>query len=226
MAASTVIDAPPANTLELVQRLMALPPRQRAAAAAELLAQHADPRMQLMSQMMLARPAESDDAADDDRDESFDEPVGSVDQRRRASRAAALDRAAPTSRVDEVTALRRQLARVTAERNRLRAINDAVAAALGACPRCWGDDPRCSQCAGVGTPGARDPNRDAFEELVVPVLHRLQPADQPIASSGSPSGSSSGPPSTPSSHPSERPEFVSPAPTAPPSASSSSSASA
>ena len=48
-----------------------------------------------------------------------------------------------------------------------------VAAILGACPRCLGDDPACSHCEGQGQPGTRTPDRTALLEWLGPPLQRL-----------------------------------------------------
>jgi hypothetical protein len=73
------------------------------------------------------------------------------------------------------------LERMTARCERLREIvrtlrtrNDLVASALGACPRCWGEDEECPMCEGHGVPGAFEPRTEAFEELVLPALRRVR----------------------------------------------------
>jgi hypothetical protein len=47
-----------------------------------------------------------------------------------------------------------------------------VAAIVGACPRCLGDDAACAHCEGEGQPGYRAPDRTALLEWVAPALHR------------------------------------------------------
>ncbi len=49
---------------------------------------------------------------------------------------------------------------------------ETLAAALGACPACWGEDQACSQCRGRGAPGAYPPDRQTFADFVLPVLRR------------------------------------------------------
>ncbi len=56
----------------------------------------------------------------------------------------------------------------------LREVNDTVAAALGACPECWGGDPECRTCAGEGAAGALDPDERLFAELVLPAVRRVR----------------------------------------------------
>ena len=50
----------------------------------------------------------------------------------------------------------------------------ALADALGACARCWGDDPLCGACAGAGTPGWHAPDEDAFRAYIVPAARRAR----------------------------------------------------
>ena len=48
-----------------------------------------------------------------------------------------------------------------------------VAAIVGACPRCLGDDAACAECAGRGKPGYRAPDRETLLEWIAEPLHRL-----------------------------------------------------
>ena len=50
--------------------------------------------------------------------------------------------------------------------------NNFLASALGACRYCWGTDVTC-KCKGEGSVGTRPPNKEAFTELVRPVLNRF-----------------------------------------------------
>ena len=47
---------------------------------------------------------------------------------------------------------------------------DRLAAALGACPACWGEDPSCRWCRGRGAPGALAPDPEEFTTWVVPAV--------------------------------------------------------
>jgi hypothetical protein len=75
--------------------------------------------------------------------------------------------------------LRRRLVELELEVDRLQEINETLAAALGACPICWGDDPGCVVCQGRGGPGSLRPDRELFERLVTPALRRLRGPNQP-----------------------------------------------
>jgi hypothetical protein len=48
-----------------------------------------------------------------------------------------------------------------------------VAAIVGACPRCLGEDASCVGCAGNGRPGYGAPDRAALLEWIAPPLRRL-----------------------------------------------------
>jgi hypothetical protein len=47
--------------------------------------------------------------------------------------------------------------------------NNILASALGACGLCWGTVVDC-ECRGEGKVGSRVPNKEAFIELILPVL--------------------------------------------------------
>jgi hypothetical protein len=51
---------------------------------------------------------------------------------------------------------------------------DQFAAAVGACPECWGEDPLCSYCSGRGKPGYFQPNATYFNRYIKPVLSKLK----------------------------------------------------
>lgn len=71
--------------------------------------------------------------------------------------------------------------RLHEEIERLKGINrilfeqcEFMASAVGACPRCWGEDQECRECRGRGTPGAFLPHRASFAELVLPAVERVR----------------------------------------------------
>jgi|RhiMethySRZTD1v2_1073278.scaffolds.fasta_scaffold1480673_2 TorA maturation chaperone TorD len=66
--------------------------------------------------------------------------------------------------------LRVKLREMRAELTALHARNDRLAAALGACAYCWGEEADCESCGGVGRPGWRQPSKQLFEVFVKPVL--------------------------------------------------------
>ena len=67
------------------------------------------------------------------------------------------------------------------EVERLKGVNrilfeqcEFMAAAVGACPQCWGEDLECRECRGRGTPGAFLPHRASFAQLVLPAVERVR----------------------------------------------------
>jgi hypothetical protein len=52
----------------------------------------------------------------------------------------------------------------------------SVAAALGACPACFGENLLCETCGGAGTPGSRLPQADEFHRYVRPAIERVRAA--------------------------------------------------
>jgi len=61
-----------------------------------------------------------------------------------------------------------------AELKVLRERSDCLAAALGACCLCWGEDPECRGCRGRGRPGYAIPDETQFEEYVLPAVLTLR----------------------------------------------------
>ena len=57
----------------------------------------------------------------------------------------------------------------------------ALAAALGACPECWGDDRACPSCRGRGTPGAYPADRPLYARYVLPAARRQAAGPPPAA---------------------------------------------
>jgi hypothetical protein len=49
---------------------------------------------------------------------------------------------------------------------------DELAQALGACEECWGDNNRCPTCKGDGQPGFFKPDRELFNQFILPVLNK------------------------------------------------------
>ncbi|MGG6270335.1 hypothetical protein ACQ4M3_36370 [Leptolyngbya sp. AN03gr2] len=56
--------------------------------------------------------------------------------------------------------------------------NDQLAAALGACYLCWGQDADCPECRGRGKPGSILPERSMFRKWILPAVRTAQTAAQ------------------------------------------------
>jgi hypothetical protein len=50
-----------------------------------------------------------------------------------------------------------------------------LAAALGACSDCWGEDPGCPDCGGEGAAGWMPPDPELYAEYVAPSARRSEP---------------------------------------------------
>jgi hypothetical protein len=57
--------------------------------------------------------------------------------------------------------------------NAMRQRNAAIAAALGGCAECWGAEPDCPRCGGLGRPGWIAPDPAAFAIWVSPALRAM-----------------------------------------------------
>lgn len=52
-------------------------------------------------------------------------------------------------------------------------INDALAAATGSCPECWGENISCKNCSGQGSPGKMEIDEEAFMNFIQPVIQQF-----------------------------------------------------
>ncbi len=96
-------------------------------------------------------------------------PLASALRQREANLAAAdvpMESALTDPEVAEV------VERIYAELGELRLRMRRLADALGACPRCWGEDALCVVCHGRGHSGGRQPDTLLFSELVEPAWRR------------------------------------------------------
>ena len=81
------------------------------------------------------------------------------------------DEEAP-NRADRVQRMRARIARMRADLAELYERNDVLAAALGACPTCWGQVATCVECRGHGVPGWLPPDPALHDEFVAPAVAR------------------------------------------------------
>lgn len=129
-------------------------------AMADVLAQRGrlDPKTQLLIQM-LSRSEQAIDEVDGASPGGDDlaPDAGGLDRRRHLAKR-----------------IRRTLTRMRSELEELRELNDALAAALGACPSCWGGVEDCAVCGGRGGPGSRPPDPKLYEHFVAPAMRRMQ----------------------------------------------------
>jgi hypothetical protein len=138
------------------------------------LATHPDPTVRLLAEMWSRRREEP--AAEEEPAEPARPAIETLD----------LDELGLAGQLDSRT-LRRRLEHLEPELERLQEINDTLAAALGACEVCWGDDPDCETCRGRGGPGSLLPDRALCERLVMPAVRRLRSSNSgPAGSEGRP----------------------------------------
>ena len=78
----------------------------------------------------------------------------------------------------EILELSAQLEAALLEVKLLRERSDTVAAALGACGICWGEDSACRACRGHGAPGRSIPDEQLFCEYVVPAVRLMHASRQ------------------------------------------------
>jgi hypothetical protein len=74
----------------------------------------------------------------------------------------------------ETEELRQSVENLTCELRTLRERCDLLAAALGACCLCWGQDPACRACRGRGRPGYAIPDEPLVHEFVLPAIRTLR----------------------------------------------------
>ena len=77
---------------------------------------------------------------------------------------------------EAVAALEAAAEQALAENRACRDRLDSLAAAIGACPVCFGDDLLCETCGGAGTPGSRAPQAAEFHHYVRPAVDRVRAA--------------------------------------------------
>jgi hypothetical protein len=98
-------------------------------------------------------------------------PLVAALRRREAAQSAAPPEPEPYA-VDPV--VNDVLERLYAELEELRARVATLADALGACRRCWGEDPYCAVCRGRGRPGGRASDPLLFDVWVAPAVRRCR----------------------------------------------------
>jgi hypothetical protein len=82
--------------------------------------------------------------------------------------------AAMEARSRELNELREKMNALLTELEQHRQRNDTLAAAVGACCLCWGQNVDCRSCRGRGGPGFCIPDESLFEEFVLPAIRTLR----------------------------------------------------
>jgi hypothetical protein len=109
-----------------------------------------------------------------ERERQLTERLAQEEEEERLAQEELLAREDQERRRDEVRrrgqAVRRYVEELTGELAAVRATLDELAAALGACPECFGADPDCRWCRGRGGPGHAIPDPESFRRLVLPAV--------------------------------------------------------
>ena len=138
--------------------------------AQELLSQleSTDPTVGLLAKYLAARQSsESESSSEEEAIEVEGEAVYTAEVQ-----SVAVEQFERLAQV--VQRLGGHVTKLRAELDQLREVNDALAAALGACYLCWGKDAGCPVCHGTGRPGSAMPDKQLFAQFVVPTLRTLQ----------------------------------------------------
>lgn len=94
------------------------------------------------------------------------EPPPAADAGAAAAAPSSADLQAALERVSQ------RLGTVRRQRDAALQLLRQVAARLGCCPDCWGSEPECPRCGGLGSPGWSPPDADLLDWLG-PALDRL-----------------------------------------------------
>jgi hypothetical protein len=121
-----------------------------------------------VSRMILSQALASGNNQEDDEDDT--DPEGEEDYTLlRRSRAIQRLRTRFVKMQQQIEDMQQQI-------EEMEVRNDELAAALGACYLCWGEDPECPECQGKGQPGSVIPDQALFREWVLPAVKAAQAA--------------------------------------------------
>ncbi|NDJ16439.1 hypothetical protein [Myxacorys almedinensis] len=114
-----------------------------------------------MARMVLSQALSTSNAQkDEDHEIDLDDDDEAPSRRRRAIKRLR----------SRFTAMQQQIELLQQQIEELETHNDELAAALGACYLCWGQDSHCPECHGKGKPGTMALDWALFEEWVLPAV--------------------------------------------------------
>jgi hypothetical protein len=119
----------------------------------------ADPTANLLARYLVQAQAREEEPPEDEEDEES---------------SPELEEARSEERTRVFEQLRLTMEEIYEELEALRERNNDLAAALGACYRCWGEDFGCEICGGTGGPGSSMPDAELLARLVAPAARRLR----------------------------------------------------
>ena len=162
----------------MTELALALEQRLAGASMPETLARLAgdDPRLAQLAQVLaLQEQQERERRAAEELDASAEDAVGTEGLahlqeelsrlREELGRVHGLE-----ERLRHAAATQRRVDEIAQDRARLLGTVERVAAALGACPVCLGDDEDCALCHGRGAPGSLPPVPEDFRRVVLPAV--------------------------------------------------------
>ena len=124
--------------------------------------------MDPMTRLLLTQTL-SGDQRDDDADGRADDSLLDREDYEPSRRQRAIRRL--RARFEHMT---RQIEELSQELDALQRRNDDLAAALGACYLCWGEDPQCQVCSGQGKPGSVAPDRPLYRRWIIPAVRAVR----------------------------------------------------
>jgi hypothetical protein len=133
----------------------------------QAMAQHQDPRIRMIAEWAARQAQQVDDSGPIVDTTAVEEPA-----------------VAPQTSSERRRLLRR-IRSLTDELSFQQEIGDTLAAALGACYLCWGEDRDCKHCRGRGVPGWASPEPELFDEYIAPAVRRMDKNHNPGADSRS-----------------------------------------
>ncbi len=74
---------------------------------------------------------------------------------------------------DQLKKIRENMYETKNQLNSLQKINNSLSLSLGSCNSCWGEDSKCDNCSGNGSPGWRKINKRSFNRYVLPALEKM-----------------------------------------------------
>ena len=72
-----------------------------------------------------------------------------------------------------LTRMKREIVHLYQTIKTLSQLNQDFAAAVGACPYCWGQDAGCIHCEGYGAPGSKPIDPDSYQFFIAPVIEKI-----------------------------------------------------
>lgn len=122
----------------------------------QAMAQHEDPRIRMIAEWAARQNTQTDAGGAIIDAQAVEEPTVGAETAKDRRR------------------LLRRIRSLTEDLALQQETGDTLAAALGACYLCWGEDSRCDHCRGRGISGWGDPDPALFDEYIAPAIRRIE----------------------------------------------------